>query len=259
MTTVSRRPASTVDLTVAAALAGCAAASAAVPDPDAAPGGLDWRWVVRTDCLDLYAAQAGSPDWRATCLGAGAALHRARVALAAEGLAATVTLLPETVTTDRRRPALAAEETGHLARLVPAGSIAVTEQALELYDATEAATAVAVPAPAGPPSRAVMRALARELVGAARAEGSRLRVVVEDDELAGVLHGADTREAWLRAGAALSAVRLTARRLGLSTVLIPEPHRASSWGRRRIGEREGWLGVGTGTPYARLRLTPAGR
>ena len=27
---------------------------------------------------------------------------------------------------------------------------------------------------------------------------------------------------------------------------------------RRIGDREGWLGVGIGTPYARLRLTPNG-
>lgn len=247
MTTVSRRPTPAVDLTVAAALAGCAAASAAVPDPDAAAGSLAWRWVVRPDCLQLYAAEPDSPDWRATYLSAGGALHRARVALAAEGLAASVSLLPSTSSLD-------ADQAGYLARLEATGSIAVTEEARQLYDATD--TGPAVPAPSRTPSRTATRSLVRELVGAARAEGSRLRLVTEGADLVGVLHGPDTRQAWLRAGAALSAVRLTARRLGLSTVVVTESDRPSARGRRRVGDREGWLGVGIATPYARLRLTP---
>jgi hypothetical protein len=71
------------------------------------------------------------------------------------------------------------------------------------------------------------------------------------------LHGPDNREAWLRAGAALSAVRLAARRRGLRTVASATDDGAARRGRRRIADREGWLGVGIGTPYVRLRLLPS--
>ena len=88
----------------------------------------------------------------------------------------------------------------------------------------------------------------------AKAEGVRLRVEEDAGDLIAMLHGPDTREAWLRAGAALSAVRLMAGRYGLTAVpslAVDEPRP----GRRRVGEREGWLGVGIGTPYVRLRMT----
>ncbi|HEY7223810.1 MAG TPA: hypothetical protein VH561_09505 [Micromonosporaceae bacterium] len=281
MTTRAESPTTSAqpDRTVAAALAGSAAASAAVPADDAGPASLAWRWVVGTDEICLYAADASSPDWRATCLGAGGALHRARVALAAEGFATRVTALPE------------GPETAQLARLVTAGSIEVTPDAVALYDATvppdtgteptgpdPTVPAPTVPAPTGSAGGASRsgrpridrtriirgrwprRATVRALVAAARTEGVRLRLVVDSGELAGVLHGPDTREAWLRAGAALSAVRLTARRHGLATVTAiagQARSAASRGGRRRVGEREGWLGVGIGTPYVRLRLVPS--
>lgn len=323
----------------AAALAGSAAASAAVSAADAAPladatmaeATLAWRWVVGTDSLDLYAVQSASPLWRATCVGAGGALHRARVALAADGLAAAVTLLPEAP--DRgperggppgrvrggdparrsaglERPRRNGSETPYLARLVVTEAIEVTPEAVALYAATDpgaagepeagtdAREALADddgrPPPAGrsggvlrgvrnrrlggrrPGARrgpAPSRSVIRDLMNAARAEGVRLRLIRDGGGLVGLLHGPDTREAWLRAGMAASAVRLHARRHGFSTVTAlatdhpgaaaqtapdgpPDaaPVRAA-W--RRIGDREGWLSVGTGTPYLRLRLTPS--
>jgi hypothetical protein len=263
---------------VAAALAGSAAASAAVPEADlgAEVGGaidamptnaaLAWRWVVGTDALDLYAAQPSSPQWRATCVGAGGALHRASVALAAEGLAAQVALLPEAgARADRSWP-----PTAHLARLVVAGSVEVTAEARSLYEATEPEDEGLDGAP-GDRSAGPSRVVVRDLVNAARAEGVRLRVIRDGDGLVGVLHGPDTCESWLRAGMASSAVRLLARQHGLLATItlalgptarrgarrpsnLPTAARIRA-GWRRIGDREGWLTVGIGTPYLRLRLT----
>jgi hypothetical protein len=339
MTTDVRTPPDAPDRTVAAALAGSAAASAVVPADEAGPGtdaalaeaARAWRWVVGTEALDLYAVPEASPHWPATWIAAGGALHRARVALAAEGLQAHITLLPGAsdrslatdrlrgfavdrhrgVATDRhrvaegRRAAVDRSRGGaadrgrrgapvipHLARLVVTGTIAVTDEARELYAATDqtatlprpsqrlaptpapaARPADAADAPAGPRRPRTLlssRAVARELVRAARAEGVRLRLIRVGDEYIGVMHGPDTVEAWLRAGMACSAVRLLARRFGLRTVTavagadevppVPaspaRPDRPPRPGRRRIGDREGWLNVGIGTPYLRLRLAP---
>ncbi len=230
---------------VAAALAGSAAASAAVPTPDdglRSAAGLAWRWVVGTDALDLYADRRGewNDDQRETLIGAGGALHRARVALAAEGLEARVFLLPDI-------------DPDHLARLVTVGSIEVTPDAVAMFDATESVGGRADP-------RRPSRAVVRELTAAARAEGVRLRAEEDAGDLIAVLHGPDTREAWLRAGSALSAVRLMAGRHGLSvapSLALEESSSLGRIGRRRLGEREGWLGVGIGTPYVRLRITAA--
>ncbi len=233
-----------MDRHVAAALAGSAAASAAVATPDdglRTAASLAWRWVVGTDALDLYADHhpygVTDEERRETLLGGGGALHRARVALAAEGLSARVSLLPDA-------------DPDHLARLVPTGSIKVTPEAVAMYDATEPATSNRRGR-----GRAPSHSLARDLTAAARAEGVRLRIEEDAGDLIAVLHGPDTREAWLRAGAALSAIRLLASRRGLAAApsLVPD---AGSRGRRRVGEREGWLAVGTGTPYVRLRITP---
>jgi hypothetical protein len=236
-----------VNRQVAAALAGSAAASAAVPTPDDAlrsPAGLAWRWVVSTDALDLYADRRAG-DWtvdqRETLIGAGGALHRARVALAAEGLAARVFLLPDV-------------DPDHLARLVTVGSIEVTPEAEAMFDATDPRTGRADRA------RAPSRGVVRDLTAAARAEGVRLRVEEDAGDLIAVLHGPDTREAWLRAGSALSAVRLVAGRHRLTvapTLASEEGVGSGRTGWRRLGEREGWLGVGIGTPYLRLRITAA--
>ena len=66
---------------IAAALAGSAAASAAVPTRDdglRSAAGLAWRWVVGTDALDLYAdPSSGTGErWRETLIGGGGALPR---------------------------------------------------------------------------------------------------------------------------------------------------------------------------------------
>jgi nitroreductase len=58
-----------------------------------------WRWRVRQARADLYAERrrqlpVTDPDGRLLALSCGAALHHARVALAAEGWAARTTLLP---------------------------------------------------------------------------------------------------------------------------------------------------------------------
>jgi hypothetical protein len=228
-----------VNREIAAALAGSAAASAAVPTPDDglhSAAGLAWRWVVSTDALDLYADPfAKGEQWRETFIGGGGALHRARVALAADGLAARVSLLPDA-------------DPNHLARLVTVGSIEITPEAIALFDATEATPGLV------DRGRAPSRGLSRDLTAAAKAEGVRLRIQEDADDLIAVLHGSDTREAWLRAGAALSAVWLMAGRYGLTAIpsLAADEPRP---GRRRVGEREGWLGVGIGTPYVRLRIT----
>ncbi len=232
----------TGERSVAAALAGSAAASAAVPSADGGlhtPASLAWRWVVGTQALDLYATAAAAPEWRDTYLAAGGALHRARLALAAEGFATKVALLPD-------------DDPAHLARLVTAGEVEVTPEAVALFDATD-------PVPAADDgARAPHRGLVRDLAGAARAEGVRRRLVRAGGGLVGVLHGPDTHASWLRAGCALSAVRLLASRHGLTTQPevasdgrgpIPRPQR------RRLGDREGWLWVGIGTPYVRLRLS----
>ena len=183
---------------IAAALAGSAAASAAVPTPDDglhSAAGLAWRWVVSTDALDLYADPlAKGEQWRETFIGGGGALHRARVALAADGLAARVSLLPDA-------------DPDHLARLVPVGSIEITPEAIALFDATEAIPGLI------DRGRAPSRGLSRDLAAAAKAEGVRLRIEEDADDLIAILHGPDTREAWLRAGAALSAVWLMAGRM----------------------------------------------
>lgn len=295
----------TADRAVAAALAGSAAASAAVPEDELEPATLvdaarAWRWVVGTSCLELYAVPQTTPQWRATWIGAGAALHRARVALAADGLAAHVDLMPDAAA--RREPidppTLITGSGEHrqrtlLARVTVTGTVEVTAQARALYEATDPDVGPVDDHPETAPGTRPSRSVVRELVGAARAEGVRLRLIRVGPALVGVLHGPDTRLAWLRAGMAASAVRLLARQHGLTTTttlaaqpspatgaspagtaVITEPSPAGpgpvtrpgrSWGIppsranrsgwRRISDREGWLTVGIGTPYLLLRLT----
>lgn len=200
-----------MDRQVTAALAGSAAASAAVVEPAAeltTGPALAWRWVVHTDALDLYAthhathdaarqdATEEDADARLTLIAGGGALHRAKISLAADGLAAQVLLLPDA-------------NPDHLAHLTPAGRIEVTDDALALFDATQNAD--------DRPPDELTQPLVRELVHAAAAEGVRVRVREEPGQLIAVLYGEDTRQDWLRAGEALSAVRLEASRHGLTT------------------------------------------
>ena len=84
-----------------------------------------WRWRVSGEVLDLYAVHSRQlaitdPDGRLAVLSAGAALHHARTALAAEGLDATVVRLPEP------------DDTGHLARITVTGRVPVSPGAIRL-------------------------------------------------------------------------------------------------------------------------------
>lgn len=87
-----------------------------------------WRWLVTGDTLDLYADRGrqlalADPRGRLLLLSCGAALHHARVALAAEGWAATVTPLPTTSDAD------------HIARLVLGQRIGVATEAMRTFQA----------------------------------------------------------------------------------------------------------------------------
>jgi len=217
---------SVADRQLAAALAGSAASAAAGWAEGTGPSALTstearrWRWVLRPDSLELYAdpdvAPSRGPDDRLVLLSSGGALHHATVALAADGRAARVRLLPDSDPT-------------HLATVTADERIEVTDEARRRYETFER-----VPrGHPGGPSDAEMA----ELADAAAAEGVRLVVLAPEQvaELAGVSRpfarvGAghdvfavlcgdgDAPERWLRAGAALSAISLLATRRGLTVV-----------------------------------------
>jgi len=266
------------DRQLTAALAGSAAATAAVPSVEAVPailGARPWRWVVHTDSLDLFAdrsrrAVAADPTDRLTLISCGDALHRARVALAADGLAARVTLLPDA-------------DPDHVASVTAPERIDVTDQARTRYEATELRPAdrrqadhgpehgpadLGAAADARPPATAIAA-----LVAAAADEGMRLRLldrhqVIElaaatsvtrraqdrirqdDATVYGVLEGdGDSPHAWLRAGEALSAVWLEASQRGLS--IVPSTAVVEIPASRKVIRR---LIPSLGTPYLAIRI-----
>jgi hypothetical protein len=208
-----------VDRAVLASLAGSAAASAAYIESAAdlmtAPG-LAWRWVVHTDALDLYAV--GGPlhvepveyERHLTLIGGGGALHRARVALAADGVDVLVTHLPD-------------DNPDHLATLVAVGPIEVTDEARERFAATDrdrspTGTRPRTPVRGRTDVPAAQEELATSLVRSAMSERVGISVREENGSIIAVLYGPDTPEAWLRAGEAVSAVRLEAARFGREAV-----------------------------------------
>jgi hypothetical protein len=87
-----------------------------------------WMWRVRPDRLDLFATRsrqltAGDPQGRQLALSCGAALHHARIALAADGWSAQLTRFPQASNPDL------------LATLVVHGRTSVTMEALRLAHA----------------------------------------------------------------------------------------------------------------------------
>jgi hypothetical protein len=261
------------NLQVAAALAGAAASAAAAL---AAPRlrtalGLDtaqaWRWVVHPGSLDLYA----DPSGRLALLAGGGALHHARVALAADGLAAAIDLLPG--------------GEGLLATVRPAHEVEITPEAKELYAATariEVATSggavgAGAAGEAGAAGGVAPGAVAlAALALAAETEGVRLRVLSGEEVRAlvaatsisrparerigrdttasfAVLHGeGDGPADWLRAGQALSAVWLTAIQAEIS--VVPSSAVVQLPGSREA-LRQLLAGTPAPTPYIALRLT----
>jgi hypothetical protein len=254
------------DRQLAAALAGSAASAAAVPVEGGARSALTstearrWRWVLHPDCIDLYAdihGYAGPPvaspddvaDDQLVLLSSGSALHHARVALAADGRAARVRLLPD-------------DDPTHLATVTADERITVTAEALARYETLGGLGLGRRHHHGDRPTPAELD----ELREAAAAEGVRLVVLDPDQVLQlasptrrrpaaggdvfGVLCGqGDAPEHWLRAGAALSAIEVLAARRGLtvvpSTAAVQLP-RNRALVRRLLPE--------AGTPYLAVRI-----
>jgi nitroreductase len=87
-----------------------------------------WRWRVHRTWLDLFAERsrqlaATDPDGRLLMISCGAALHHARIALAAEGWTATVARFPDQADPD------------HLARISPDQHVGVTAGAMKTFQA----------------------------------------------------------------------------------------------------------------------------
>lgn len=255
------------DRELTAALAGAAAsATAALAAPSirtalAISDAQPWRWVVRSDSMELYAdanrrLATLDPDRHLLMMSCGGSLHHARVALAAEGLGARVALFPDL-------------DPDHLATVTAPDHIEVTKEAKELYQATGQPHTERQRIADDPPSP---RALA-ELAAAAGGEGVGLLILdsAQIMELAGataikqkvrerignersnafaVLYGdTDSPAGWVQAGQALSAVWLTAGRLAMS--VVPSSAVVQLPGSRDVMRR---LLVGHGTPYLALRL-----
>jgi nitroreductase len=131
-----------------------------------------WRWLLREDAADLYAErsrqlEAADPDSRLLVISCGAALHHARLALAAHGWRPEVALLPEPQNRD------------YLARLWATGPAEPEPELLRQWHAvdrrhTDRRTLADVPVP--PEALDALRA-------AAEAEQVHLHLV-RDDQMA---------------------------------------------------------------------------
>jgi hypothetical protein len=261
------------DRQLTAALAGSATIAATAPSLRRSK---PWRWVLRTEALDLYADPMAELTREETLMTCGGAVHRARVALAADGLAVRVDLLPDS-------------DPDHVATITPTGSTEVTDEARRLARAAQSEDPATTAQPedrattaqpgdsttaplelAAVPDPATIDALAE----AARAEGADLRVLERDeaDQLAGatpllatsaqagvrrdgsttyaVLYGTSaTPPAWLAAGQAFSAIDLRATQAGVSVVAsaaVVELSRSRQVLRRILPDGA--------TPYLALRI-----
>ncbi|HEY0536684.1 MAG TPA: nitroreductase family protein [Actinoplanes sp.] len=215
-----------------------------------------WRWRVSDDGLDLFVdsgrmADVSDPDGRLAAISCGAALHHARLALAAQGWRVTATREPD------------GAGSGHLARLHIDAVAAIGRRAARAAQSIRARCTDARPVtgePLDPQELSAVRS-------AVEAEGSRLHVLRPDqilrlvpaaapsgpvepveaqwhDELArwagrgpsrtpgprdraatfAVLYGsAAERLDWLRAGEALSAAWLVATGLRISVLPFSAP------------------------------------
>jgi nitroreductase len=129
-----------------------------------------WRWEAGPDSLEMYAERsrqltATDPDGRMMTVSCGAALHHARVALAAWGWQPAVSRLPE------------AGDPDLLARIRLDGTIPITPQAEELLGSIGRRHTDRRPVARRPVPREALAAL----VSAATGEGARLQVLRPED------------------------------------------------------------------------------
>lgn len=228
-----------------------------------------WRWRVADGILDLFAAHQRmsrfpDPDGRLATISCGAALHHARLTLAARGWSVTVT----------RRPVTG--DSTHVARLIIGGKAPVDPDAADLARFIDLPRTDQRPLRGEPVEPAPLRAVSAafeaqdvrvsvlnpaqilELTAATgrdAATGSGRRAepaswsgtestadplgpqlpgklgVDEETPTIAVLHGPHDHDIdWLRAGEALSAASLAAARAGLSLRPISAPvEHAAIW------------------------------
>jgi hypothetical protein len=203
-------------------------------------GTQPWRWRIDDDCAELHADRSrrlpdGDPDGRLLTISCGAALHHARVALAAEGVGVEVVRFPDPADPDL------------LAVLRHTGLIDRTPRAQRLRRAIAVRRSDQRPFADEPVAAHQLRALQ------AAAEEAGARLVPLDAGHAVVDTAGNEPADWLTAGEALSAVLLTATVEGLATssasdlVAIPSPALAQP------------LPGGWGYPAAVVRFGVAGR
>lgn len=171
--------------------------------------GQPWRWRVAGPVLELRAdhacrAAGPDPDARLLTMSCGAALHHARIALAAEGARTTVDYLP-----DPTEPDLLATITYLGAGLAPDPAALRAYRAITTrHSDSRRYASEPVPDAAVDPLRAAARQAGANLHVMAGDGGTRLAVIVTMD---------DGPRDWLAAGAAWSAVLLAATAEGLAT------------------------------------------
>jgi hypothetical protein len=225
-----------------------------------------WRWRLAGDTLDLFIERrrmlhVTDPDDRLATLSCGAALHHARVAVAAQGRRATVTRMPDPADPD------------HLARLHIDGPAPTEPDVMRRAGTVRQRHTDALPAMGRPVRPEDLRAIAE----AVESQDTRLRILRADQvvdlaaatgrdvtrrgdppvthehdrpAVVAVLHGpGDRRLDWLRAGEALSAGWLTATELGVSVLPLDAPTEVAG-----AGETLRRLLPGLGHPYLALRL-----
>ncbi|WP_412538489.1 hypothetical protein R8Z50_21860 [Longispora sp. K20-0274] len=232
-------------------------------------GTRPWRWELHDGVAELWAVRdqqltALDPEGQLRILGCGAALHHARVALAADGHTTATTRTP-----DPDRPDL-------LAELRVTGARAVRAPDLRRYRSmlTRHIDRPAVP------SQAVPDAALDSLQWAAERYETHLRIL-EPDEATRLTHGdvepcvaptgdryavlvtdADTPLDWLTAGEALGEILLTAVAAGLT--VTPETRCGTRDEVRGVLAERGWpiltlcLGVADRTAAAWTARTEFG-
>jgi hypothetical protein len=183
------------------ALARAASAATSAPSAPSIGAGRSWRWRIDGPLLSLHAGPADVDDGRALIVSCGIALHHARTALAADGVAAEVRYVP-----DPTDPSL-------LATVRHAGPARAGAGEVRLYRAIAARRsdtrplATTTPVPDGALDRILATAQRPDVD--LRTQGGLLSV-----------HPADERpETLLVAGEVTSAVLLAANVEGLATEL----------------------------------------
>ncbi len=175
----------TADRPASEVLAAAAAAAGAAPSIH---NTQPWGWEVHPDHLDLYAERdrqltAGDPDGRMMIVSCGAALHHARVALAAEGWQVTVSRVPELAAAPPSGPGTpppsgpgTRQPNDLLARITLAGRAQVSPEAMRLYQTVQLRRTDRRPVTREPVPGGVLDALTK----AALAEGVHLQVLHPD-------------------------------------------------------------------------------